>query len=91
MPSDQKDQAETPPLKQIREALNLSQEKFARFIGCSAKKISRGENGGNVLWTMAEAKALDKFMQKEFGLTIHDLPDDMSQPIAKLTFLEKAG
>lgn len=63
-------------MKRLREALGLSQERFARLIGCSYKKISRSESGSEITFTVPEMKKLDLMLKEHFGVDIHALPDD---------------
>ncbi|MEL6229583.1 MAG: helix-turn-helix domain-containing protein [Cyanobacteria bacterium J06627_3] len=65
-----------PVMKRLREALGLSQERFARLIGCSAKKISRSESGSEITFTIPEMKNLDLLLKERWGVDIHSLPDD---------------
>lgn len=71
------EQSPAPMLRLFRESLGLSQERFARLIGCSVKKIYRGERGTKTQWTPSEVKAIDMVMRDYFGKTIQDLPDDL--------------
>ena len=82
--NEQKNNLEGVVLKQLRDALGgISQEALSRLIGCSAKKIWRGENGIEITWTTAEAKRLDALLEERFDKTIRDLPDSLksSEPI----------
>lgn len=63
-------------LKQVREALGMSQRKFAKTIGVNHTTIFRWENGQTKpMFSVAQVKALQKAM-KEIGLDFTDLPDD---------------
>ncbi len=65
------------PLKQIRDALNLSQEGFGRLIGVSYKTISRWELGlTEPSFTVPQLKRLQEAIQP-LGLHVLDLPDQM--------------
>lgn len=65
------------PLKQIREALGMSQRKFAQTIGVNHSTIFRWENGQTKpLFSVAQVKALQREMWK-LGLEWQDLPDDL--------------
>ena len=77
-------------LEQLRKALGgISQESLSRMIGCSSRKIWRGENGTETTWTTAEAKNLHLLLQNHFGVGITDLPDRLnsSEPVP---FLQSA-
>ena len=64
-------------LKQIREALGMSQRRFAKTIGVNHMTIFRWENGQTKpMFSVAQVKALQKAM-KEIGLDVTDLPDDL--------------
>ncbi|NEZ60149.1 XRE family transcriptional regulator [Leptolyngbyaceae cyanobacterium CCMR0081] len=75
-PNGSNEQITGPVMKRLREALGLSQERFARLIGCSAKKISRSESGSEITFTIPEIKNLDLLLKEHFGVDIHALPDD---------------
>jgi putative transcriptional regulator len=63
-------------LKQIRESLGMTQEKFADSIGVNRKSIVRWENGRTKpMFSVPQMKALQKAM-REIGLDVTDLPDD---------------
>ncbi|MEM9805754.1 MAG: transcriptional regulator [Cyanobacteria bacterium P01_D01_bin.56] len=71
-------------LKQLREALGgISQESLSKMIGCSVRKIWRGENGTETTWTTAEAQNLHLLLQAHFGVGITDLPKELksSDPV----------
>lgn len=64
-------------LKQIRQALGMSQRKFAEALGTYQKTIVRWENGETkAMLSLAQIKALQKAM-RQIGLDIEDLPDDL--------------
>jgi DNA-binding transcriptional regulator YiaG len=64
-------------LKQIREALGMSQRKFAEAIGVNHSTIFRWENGQTKpMFSVAQVKALEREMWK-VGLVLQDLPDDL--------------
>ncbi|MBE9065147.1 helix-turn-helix domain-containing protein [Leptolyngbya cf. ectocarpi LEGE 11479] len=65
-------------LKQLREALGLSQEALSRVIDCSIRKVQRGENGAEPGWTIKEAKNIDRLLSEHFGVGISALPDRLS-------------
>ena len=80
---------EKPVLKQLREALGgISQEALAKQIGCSVRKIWRGENGTEPTWTTSEAKRLNSLLQENFEASLMDLPDSL-KAAAPLPFLSK--
>lgn len=63
-------------LKQIRQALGMSQRKFAEALGTYQKTIVRWENGETKpMFSVAQVKALQREMWK-VGLEWQDLPDD---------------
>ncbi|MCA2621236.1 MULTISPECIES: helix-turn-helix transcriptional regulator [unclassified Microcystis] len=64
-------------LKQIRQALGMSQRKFAEALGTYQKTVVRWENGETkAMLSLAQIKALQKAM-RQIGLDIEDLPDDL--------------
>jgi len=64
-------------LKVIREALDMSQQEFASYIGVSTTSVSRWERGASPM-TMTIKQTL-KFMEllRRIGMTLDNLPDDM--------------
>jgi putative transcriptional regulator len=71
------DQKENP-LKQIREALGISQEEFGKTLGTHRVSIKRWENGQiKPMFSSAQVKALQREMRK-LGLDFEDLPDDLN-------------
>jgi putative transcriptional regulator len=69
---------EENPLKQIREALGLSQRDFAKTLGTYQKTVNRWENGQTKpMFSIAQVKALQREMRK-LGLDFEDLPDDLN-------------
>jgi DNA-binding transcriptional regulator YiaG len=69
---------EESPLKQIREALGMSQREFAKTLGTYHKTINRWENGQTKpMFSLAQIKALQREMRK-LGLDFDDLPDDIN-------------
>ena len=76
-PSDPNDQ---PVLKQIRDSLGLSRERFARLIGCSTQKIYRGENGVEITFTIEEIQNLNIVLRDNFGCDVDSLPKRLSEP-----------
>lgn len=85
-PEVSKDQPNT--LKQLRDFLNLSQTELAFLLGCSQRKVSRGENGSQVLLTLKEAKRLDRLMRVVFRKDIQSLPDELTA-LETLEFLQE--
>lgn len=66
---------EEVPLKQIREALNLSQEAFGREIGVSVQTVSRWETGRSIpTFTVPQMKNLLRLIDR-LGWSASDLPD----------------
>jgi putative transcriptional regulator len=66
------------PLKQIRQALGLTQCEFAKALGTYQKTIVRWEKGETKpMFTIAQIKALQREMDK-IGLDFRDLPDDLN-------------
>lgn len=65
------------PMRQIREALGMTQQDFAVAIGVSVTTVARWERGErNPMFTIAQIKALEKLI-KTIGLKIKDLPDEL--------------
>jgi putative transcriptional regulator len=65
-------------LKQIREALGLTQIEFAKAIQATQRSIVRWENGQTKpMFSIAQIKALQREMRK-LGLDFDDLPDDLN-------------
>lgn len=63
------------PLKQIREALNLSQEAFAREIGVSLVTVGRWERGQTPpTFTLAQIKSFRRLINR-LGIDLEDVPD----------------
>jgi len=63
------------PLKQIRQALGMTQIEFANAIRATQRSIVRWENNQTTpALTISQIKALEKQMTK-IGLTFADLPD----------------
>ncbi|MEG3437305.1 helix-turn-helix domain-containing protein [Pannus brasiliensis CCIBt3594] len=64
-------------LKQIREALGMTQMEFASAIKATHRSIVRWENGQTKpQFSIPQMKALVSEMEK-VGLTLQDLPDDL--------------
>ena len=64
-------------LKQIRQALGLTQLELANLLGVSRRSISRWELGERELQlSLPQIKALH-FLLAELGLTFGDLPDSL--------------
>jgi transcriptional regulator with XRE-family HTH domain len=69
-----------PPMKQIREKLGLTQQEFAGRLGVAMSTLSRWENGkGNALLSAGQFKILLSDLEP-YGITLKDLPDDLSRP-----------
>jgi DNA-binding transcriptional regulator YiaG len=67
-----------PPLKRLRDELEMSQEEFGRIIGISARTISRWEAGDSTpTFTISQMKALARLLES-YGKSIYDLPDNFS-------------
>jgi len=64
-------------LKQIRQALGMTQEEFARAIKAHQVSVARWENSRSPSLTIAQIKALEREMAK-IGLSFADLPDDLN-------------
>lgn len=65
-------------LKQIRQALDMTQEEFGRTIGVHQTSVARWETGrSKPTFTIAQIKALQKEMRK-LNLDFDDLPDDIN-------------
>ncbi len=68
------------PLKQIRDALDLSRESFAQRLGVTTTTIYRWESGRNpATFTIPQMKKLQQLI-RPLGLDISDLPDSMAVP-----------
>lgn len=68
-------QAGEPPLKKLREELDMSQEEFGRHIGVSARTVSRWEAGDSTpTFTVAQMKSLDLLLKLN-NKSIQSLPD----------------
>lgn len=66
------------PLKQIRQALGMTQREFAKALGTYQKTIVRWENGETKpMFTISQVKALQREMAK-VGLDFEDLPDEIN-------------
>ncbi|MFB2895676.1 helix-turn-helix domain-containing protein [Aerosakkonemataceae cyanobacterium BLCC-F50] len=67
-----------PPLKRLRDELEMSQEEFGRIIGISARTVSRWEAGDSTpTFTISQMKALVRLLESK-GKSIYDLPDNFS-------------
>jgi transcriptional regulator with XRE-family HTH domain len=64
-------------LKQIRQALGLTQEEFARAIKANRVSVARWENSRSPSLNIAQIKALEREMAK-IGLRFADLPNDLN-------------
>lgn len=66
-------------LKQIRQALGISQEEFAKRLGVNRSSVARWETGytKDASFTLRQIKALEKEIGK-IGLSFADLPDDLN-------------
>lgn len=66
------------PLKAIRNLLGMSQQQFANWLEMSMSTLSRWERGeGTPVFTPGQFKLLLAAL-KEKGLSINDIPDDLS-------------
>ena len=66
------------PLKQIRQALGMTQIEFATAIRATQRSIVRWENNQTTpALTIPQIKALEREMSK-IGLSFADLPDDFN-------------
>jgi DNA-binding transcriptional regulator YiaG len=64
-------------LKQIRQALGMTQEEFARAIKAHQVSVARWETSRSPSLNIAQIKALEREMAK-IGLSFADLPDDLN-------------
>jgi len=64
-------------LKQIRHALGMTQEEFARAINANRVSVARWETSRSPSLNIAQIKALEREMAK-IGLRFADLPDDLN-------------
>lgn len=65
-------------LKQIRQALGMTQEEFARAIKAHQVSVARWETSrSRPSLNIAQIKALEREMAK-IGLSFADLPDDLN-------------
>ena len=72
-----------PPMKQIREMLGLTQQEFAGRLGVAMSTLSRWENGkGRALLSSGQFKLLLSDLEPH-GITLKDLPDDLSRPAGR--------
>lgn len=68
-------------LKQVREALELTQEEFALILGAGRRSIIRWEKGQTVpMLTLPQIKALQQQLRK-LELDFEDIPDDWNVKI----------
>ena len=68
-------------LKQVREAVKLSQEDLARKIGVTSKTVYRWEAGKfAVHLTASQWKTLHKEIFEPLNIGIYDIPDDLGAP-----------
>jgi DNA-binding transcriptional regulator YiaG len=66
------------PLKRLRDELGMSQEEFARYIGTSARTVSRWESGDTMPnFTIRQMKAMERLL-KSIDKTLSDLPDSFA-------------
>jgi DNA-binding transcriptional regulator YiaG len=64
-------------LKQVRQALGMTQREFADALGTYQKTIVRWEKGETKpMFSVSQVKALQRQMEK-IGLSLQDLPDDL--------------
>lgn len=69
-----------PPLKTIRELLEMSQQDFASWLGLAVSTISRWERGiGQPVFTVKQFKQLLAALE-DLGYSLKDLPDDLVTP-----------
>lgn len=72
-------------LKQLREAVKLSQEDLARKMGVTAKTVYRWEAGVySVNLSSQQWKVLHKEIFIPLGINVLDLPDDLGAPYIKV-------
>lgn len=64
-------------LKQIRQALGMTQEEFARAIKAHQVSVARWETSRSPSLNIAQIKALEREMAK-IGLRFADLPDNLN-------------
>lgn len=64
-------------LKQIRQALGMTQGEFARAIKANRVSVARWETSRSPSLNLAQIKALEREMAK-IGLSFADLPDDLN-------------
>ena len=63
-------------LRSLRLELDMSQEKFGRSIGTTARTISRWEAGDSIpTFTVSQMKAWERLLRSK-GKSIQDLPDN---------------
>ena len=68
-----------PALKAIREALSMSQEKFAQTIGVASVTVSRWERGvAPMTLNIKQIKRFEALLQ-ELNMRFQDLPDEMGK------------
>ena len=68
-------------LKQIRKALELTQEEFALILGANRNSVIRWENGQTVpMFTLPQIKKLQQQLRK-LELDFEDIPDDWNVKI----------
>ena len=72
------------PLKQIRDALDLSQEAFGREIGVSVQTVSRWETGrSEPTFTVSQMKKFLRLINR-LGWSADDLPDALGSKLTRL-------
>ena len=72
------------PLKQIRDALDLSQEAFGREIGVSVQTVSRWETGrSEPTFTVSQMKKFLRLINR-LGWSADDLPDALGSKLTSL-------
>jgi|GEM_PF-561493 len=68
-------------LRAIRESLEMSQEQFAREMGCSVSSINRWERGkGSPALSIPQIKQFNRLLRR-IGMTVENLPDDITSPV----------
>jgi DNA-binding transcriptional regulator YiaG len=73
-----------PPLKTIRELLEMSQQDFASWLGIAVSTVSRWERGiGTPMFTAGQFKKLMRELNR-FGYSLEDLPDDLNRPAGQV-------
>ncbi len=72
-------------LKQLREAVDISQESFARKMGVSTKTVYRWEAGVySVNFSGSQWKVFCKEVLFPLGIDVLDIPDDLGAPYVEI-------